>query len=145
MGGKDDYRAMKDNYDNLQIEYSTLKLDHDELQRKYEDLVLEHATLKNDYTENVIIQSMNDMKDKYERLLQTTVPNHKYNLLYEKYVKIIKYFTTCSILLEHVHKLIRQVERSIYTLETKTVVHKIETEINITRDVLEDCLDSLKI
>lgn len=140
-----DYRKIKDDYDNLQIEYTTLKLDRDNLKEKYDTLVLQHESLRKEYSENVIIESMNDMKDKYDRLLQTTVPNHKYNLLYDKYVKTIKYITTSSVLLEHVHKLIRQVERSIYTIDTKSNIHKIESEISITRDVLDDCLDSLKI
>lgn len=139
-----DYRKIKDEYDNLQIEYATLKVDQDKLKRKYDALVLEHETLKHDYSENVIIQSMNDMKDKYERLLQTSVPNHKYSLLYEKYIRMVKYMTTSSVLLDHTYKLVRQVERLVYTNDIKSTVNKIENEINITRDILEDCLDSIK-
>lgn len=140
-----DYKNIKDDYDNLQIEYSTLKLDREELKKKYDTLVLEHETLKTDYSENVIIESMNDMKNKYERLLQTSVPNHKYTLLYEKYIKMVKYMTTSSVLLNHTYKTLRQAERYFYTHDTKQTINKIESEINITRDLLEDCLDSIKI
>jgi hypothetical protein len=140
-----DYRKLKDECDNLQIEYTTLKLDRDEIKRKYDALVLEHDTLKNDYSENIIIESMNDMKDKYERLLQTTVPNHKYNLLYDKYVRMVKYITTTSVLIDHICKQFRQLERSVYSIDAKQIVHKIDSELSISKDVLEDCLDSIKI
>jgi predicted nuclease with TOPRIM domain len=139
-----DYKKIKDDYDNLQIEYSTLTLDREELKKKYDELVSKHETLKTEYTENVIIESMNDMKNKYERLLQTSVPNHKYTLLYEKYVRMVKYMTTSSVLLDHTYKLVRQVERLVYTNDIKSIVNKIENEINITRDILEDCLESIK-
>ena len=139
-----DYKKIKDDYDNLQIEYSTLTLDREELKKKYDELVLQHETLKTEYSENVIIESMNDMKNKYERLLQTSVPNHKYTLLYEKYIRMVKYMTTSSVLLDHTYKLVRQVERLVYTNDIKSIVNKIENEINITRDILEDCLESIK-
>lgn len=139
-----DYKKIKDDYDNLQIEYSTLTLDREELKKKYDELVLKHETLKTEYSENVIIESMNDMKNKYEKLLQTSVPNHKYTLLYEKYIRMVKYMTTSSVLLDHTYKLVRQVERLVYTHDIKSTVNKIENEINITRDILEDCLESIK-
>ena len=142
-----DYKKVKDDYDNLQIEYSTLKIDSDELKKKYDKLMVEYECLKTDYSENHIIQSMNDMKDKYDRLLQTTIPSYKYNLLYEKYLNTVKYITTSSILLDYVYKQIRHLERerTFYSFEAKQCINKIESEINITRDVLEDCLDNIKL
>jgi hypothetical protein len=134
-------KKIKDDYDNLKIEYSTLKLDRDELKKEYDTLVSEHETLKTDYSENIIIQSMNDMKIKYERLLQTSVPNHKYTLLYEKYIKMVKYITTSSVLLDRTSILVHQLDKYIYTNDTRQTINKIESEINITRDILEDCLE----
>jgi len=139
-----DYKKIKDDYDNLQVEYSALKIVRDELKKEYDTLVSEHETLKTDYSENVIIQSMNDMKIKYERLLQTSVPNHKYTLLYEKYVKMVKYITTSSVLLDRTSILVHQVDKYIYTNDTRQTINKIESGINITRDILEDCIENIK-
>lgn len=42
-----------------------LQIKYNELLLKYDTLVNEHKNLQNDYSENIIIQSMNDMKDIY--------------------------------------------------------------------------------
>ena len=129
-------------YDILQIEYTTLKKSFDELKLNYDTLSKEHERLVSDYRENIIVQSMNDMKERYDRLLQTTVPNHKYNLLLEKYNKMVKYFTTCSVLTDHIYKMIKQTERLTFSNDIKQNLYKIEMEINLTKDILEDSLDS---
>ena len=80
-------------YENLKTQYENLMADYDILKRDYQNLQSEHGKLKTEFSENIIIQSMNEMKERYERLVQSSVPNHKYNLLYERYTKIVKYFT----------------------------------------------------
>ena len=128
-------------YDILQIEYTTLKKSLDELKLKHDKLSNEHDALKNDYRENTIVQSMNEMKERYDRLLQTTVSNHKYNILYEKYTKMIRYFTTCSVLIDHIYKLVKQTERITYNSDIKQLLYKIVSGVNITKDIMEDSLE----
>lgn len=53
---------------------------------KYSELLKEHDKLKHDYSENVIIQSMNSMKEVYdEKVYEFDLLNEKYNLLNETY------------------------------------------------------------
>ena len=52
----------------------------DELYKtKYEELLKEHNKLKHEFSENIIIQSMNSMKEVYDEKV------NEYNLLNEKY------------------------------------------------------------
>ena len=53
---------------------------------KYEELLKEHLKLKHDFSENVIIQSMNSMKDVYnEKINELDKINVNYELLNQKY------------------------------------------------------------
>lgn len=124
--------------EDIQKKYDILNKRYEVLKQEYDNLVKSHDQLKNDYAENTIIQSMNEMKDRYNRLLQTSVPNHKYELINNKYTKMLKYENACSVVLEHVSKLILQVTNNVYSMDTKKLLNKIESEINITRDLLDD-------
>ena len=128
-------------YGSLHEKYSTLKADHAKLKADHETLKTEHATLKTEYSENVIIQSMNDMKQRYDRLMQSTVPKHKYTLVYDKYSRMVKYFSACSILIEHILKTITKLNRTLYNQDTKHIINKIESELITTRDILEESID----
>lgn len=132
-------------YENLKTQYENLMADYDILKRDYQNLQSEHGKLKTEFSENIIIQSMNEMKERYERLVQSSVPNHKYNLLYERYTKIVKYFTTCSVLLDYVYKQVRHMDRSVYNSEMKQTLHKIENDITTTKNILEEGLDSIRL
>jgi hypothetical protein len=131
--------------DKLQEQNENLKEKYDELKIKYDELKEKHETLQNEYSENVIIQSMNEMKDRYERLVQSSIPNYKYNLLYERYTKIIKCFTACSVLLDYIYKQVKQVDRVVHNTETKQGLHKIEMDLTTTKNILEESLESIKL
>jgi hypothetical protein len=120
------YRELSEKYTLLQNEHDQLKRDHDQL--------------KHDYSENTIIQSMNDMKTKYDRLVQTSVPTHKYNLLSNKYSRMLKYTSACSVILEHLSKLTRQALNIIYSTDGRSIVSKIDNELHMTRDLIEDSI-----
>jgi len=120
---KEEYTSLQEEYSKLKTEYTTLKV--------------EHTTLKTEYSENIIIESMNDMKQRYDRLMQSTVPKHKYTLIYDKYSRLIRYFSGCSVLIDHVLKTIKKLNRTLYNQDIK----QIEMELITTRDILEESID----
>lgn len=113
------------------------------LKKQYDELLSEHDKLKKEYSENIIIESMQDMKQRYERLLQTTIPEHRYNILYEKYTKLIKYFTTTIVLLDHINKSVKEFDKYIYTIENKRHLTKILNEVSITKSILEESIEDI--
>lgn len=61
----------------------------DSYKTKYFELLEEHNKLKNEYSENVIIQSMNSMKEVYEEKVdEFNSLNKKYNLLNDCYTDV---------------------------------------------------------
>jgi CO dehydrogenase/acetyl-CoA synthase delta subunit len=127
-----EFEEFKEDYKNMSIE----KIKYDELKIEYDELKIEYDNLKTEYSENVIIQSMNDMKSRYERLIESTVPKYKYNMLLEKYNYLIKYFTAATVLLEHVNKNIKKIDKASYTQDK--LLKQIEMEIQTTKSILED-------
>jgi len=127
----------------IHIDSEDLEIGYDELKKKYKKLQNDYVKLQTEYSENVIIQSMNDMKIRYERLIATTVPNYKYTILLEKYNRLIKYFTTCTVLLEHIDKTIRNTDKMHFLQDIKVIVKQIEMEVYTTKTILEEGLSSL--
>lgn len=83
---------------------------------KYSELLKEHNKLKHEYSENVIIQSMNSMKEVYnEKVYDFDLLNEKYNLLNETYGDL-KNFTSK---LESVHS---ELEKSQEYLSKRTLL-----------------------
>lgn len=121
----------KDHHVKLQNDHVKLQKDYDELKNRFDKLTLE-------YSENVIIQSMNDMKEKYNRLLQTTVPSHKYNVTYDKYIKIVRNFSGCSVLIDHICKVMKTSDKTYYSSDVKQLLYKIDNELIVIKDILED-------
>lgn len=68
------------------------------LVKKYEDLIIEHNKLKHDFSENVIIQSMGDMKDINDKL---TVKLDKLNDIIDK---IFNYNSSVEVMLNTISK-----------------------------------------
>jgi hypothetical protein len=114
-----------DNYQDLENKYS-------DLEKKYNDLEKNHEQLKHEYTENVIVQSMNDMKQKYEQLQKSTVPLYKYQLINEKYKTFVKNFSGCVVLTEHIIKVLRR----------DRLNSKAESELITLKEILEDTLST---
>jgi hypothetical protein len=110
---------------------------------KYSELLKEHEKLKHDYSENVIIQSMNSMKEIYnERVYEYDLLNEKYNEMCDQLDKLKKseeYLLKRKRLLE---ENIRAVIIMLYTLkENKTNYIDLKSKIQFIEDILYNVLN----
>jgi sugar-specific transcriptional regulator TrmB len=118
-------------YDQLQSKFDQLKSDHEKLQSKFDQL-------QSDYSENTIIQSMNEMKLRYEKLTQTTVPNFKYKLLSEKYISLVKRSCASCVFIDHILQALEEID--IIRQNDKNEMTKIKFQLVNIREILEDDL-----
>ena len=135
--------------EKLKKEIEEFKLHNLDLQKQvvskndqYDCLEEEFLSLQNNYSENIIIQSMNEMKTRYDTMIKMTVPIHKYKSLNEKYEKLVKNYSGCSVLIEHIIKLMRSIEREIPYLRTdkKNILLKAELELMTVKEILGDSI-----
>jgi hypothetical protein len=120
-------------------EYNDLYENFIKLENKHNELITEHSNLVEEFRENVIIQSMQDMKERYERMLRTTVPKIKYDILTDKYLKILKIFSGCTVLLDHTTGLLHKAE-NVYSTEFKNYLKKIQIDVSLVKEILEDSI-----
>lgn len=125
--------------DNEYVDYETLQRNYESLKNDYKSLKNDYDRLQNEYSENIIIQSMNEMKERYTRLLQTTVPNFKYKLLCEKYVMLVKQSSACCVFIDYAVKLLKHIE--MIRPNDKNQMLKIEMQLLSIKDLLEDELN----
>lgn len=121
----DDYQALSEKFQKLSEDHRRLSEDHQEL-------------LTN-YSENMIIQSMNDMKAKYDLLMKSSVSSHRYNLLQEKFTRLIKGFSGCSVLIEHTIKVLKEA-KNVNIIDKKNLISKAELELITIKEILEDSI-----
>ena len=133
------YEALKKQYDALEKQYATLDNDVEKMRNEHEILQKEYDSLQTNYSENIIIQSMQEMKERYDKMLKSTVPIHKYDILYEKYKKLVKNFSGCTIILEYVIKTLKQLNRTLFT-ESKNILFKAELQLEMVKEILEDSI-----
>lgn len=129
----------------------------DSYKTKYFELLEEHKKLKNEYSENVIIQSMNSMKEVYEEKVdEYNSLNKKYNLLNDCYtdtkellVKFEKMYTDLEKCEDYVSKRklllednIRAVLIMLHTLKNsrRTYGDEVKNKIQFIEDVLYNAL-----
>ena len=136
---RSDSEEMRTEYNNLRGDYGKLQKDYGDLQEELTKLEEEHAKLKHDYSENVIIQSMNDMKERYEEMIQNTVSKGRYIELNEKYKALTKKATTASVLATHVHKLLKSSEEHMENAG-KNFIYRAELELSLIRELIEESL-----
>lgn len=90
---------------------------------KYDDLLKEHNKLKHDYSENVVIQSMNSMKEVYDKkVYEYDLLNEQYNFLNETYndsKEIYNELRNFTNKLENAHS---QLEKSQEYLSKRTLL-----------------------
>jgi hypothetical protein len=98
--------------------------------RKYKDLKLE-------YSENTVIQSMNDMKERYEQLQRETVSLYRFNELQQKYKKQSKVINAVLVILENTSKRLRNLDSFLHTDRQKEV-YRCEIELLIINELLEE-------
>lgn len=122
----------------LQKSLNTLKEQYSSLNEQYNCLEMEFINLKKEYSENIIIQSMNEMKTRYDIMIKTTVPCYKYKLLDDKYNKLVKNYSGCSVLIDYIIKLIHKSEKDI--VNRKDILLKAELELITIKEILEESI-----
>ena len=125
--------------DFIQEDNDQLQQDNYKLQKEYDKLQEEYDKLLNDYSENVIIQSMNDMKQKYDTLLRSTVSLYKHQILQDKFTNLIRSFSGCSVLIDHTIKVLKQTKNA-NLLDKKNLISKAELELITIKEILEDSI-----
>lgn len=120
-------------------EIEIIQEDYDKLQEEYNKLQQEYDKLLNDYSENIIIQSMNDMKQKYDTLLRSTVSLYKHQILQDKFTNLIRSFSGCSVLIDHAIKVLKQTKNA-NLLDKKNLISKAELELITIKEILEDSI-----
>jgi hypothetical protein len=122
----------------LKRENEKLQKSLNSLKEQYNCLETEFVNLQTEYSENIIIQSMNEMKTRYDIMIKTTVPSYKFTLLNEKYNKLVKNYSGCSVLVDYIIKLIQKSERDI--VNRKDILLKAELELITIKEILEDSI-----
>ena len=122
----------------LKRENEKLQKSLNSLKEQYNCLETEFVNLQTEYSENIIIQSMNEMKTRYDIMIKTTVPSYKFTLLNEKYNKLVKNYSGCSVLVYYIIKLIQKSERDI--VNRKDILLKAELELITIKEILEDSI-----
>ncbi len=124
---------MSDNND----EYEKLKNEHMKLKDEYEVLLEKYKKLENDYSENVIIQSMQEMKERYDRLVEYSVPLSKYSSILDKYTYMCNNLIGVNVIIEHIIKCFSNYDR-LYSTELKVLIKKVMVEIELIQDIICD-------
>ncbi|NDC95953.1 hypothetical protein EB118_21455 [bacterium] len=128
-------KAME-NYTELNNKYTELNNKYTELNNKYTELQKEHTNLQHNYSENTIIQSMNDMKKRYDDLVSQTVPLYRYEHSQKSLKHIQKKCSAINYFLEHVLKQLKKLD-SFLPPNNENNLYKIQFEIITIMDMLE--------
>ena len=107
------------------------------LRSEYNDLIDAYDKLKLEYNENTVIESMNDMRDRYNALVESTVSLNKYNKLTDKYNKTMRTIASIPVFLEYILILFKDLEGRLM-FEDKKELYKAETQIIIIKEIIED-------
>lgn len=121
-------------------EFLQLKREYSKLLEKFQELQVEHDDLQMEYQENTIIQSMNDMKERYEQLMTSTVSLFKFNLLEKKFNELYRMASAGSVIIEHVKKQLTDLSGRMYSTSLTTDVLKVESHLNLLQEIMDECL-----
>jgi|UniRef100_A0A6C0DUN8 hypothetical protein len=114
----------------LQLQIIALKKEKEEIENNYKEL-------QREYSENIIIQSMNEMKERYEQLMLDTVSKYRYENLLQKYNCYSKKINAVNVLLHHIMKQLKVIEHHAldgYEMD----VYRIKFELLSIKEILED-------
>lgn len=115
--------------------------DYNALLKKYNTLYQQYQDLKIEYSENVIIQSMNDMKKKYEDMLESTVPKYKYDLLVEQKKKMFESVIGSCVIVDYLKRELKKIETESL-IDRSNRLFKIQLELFMLKDILKDGISS---
>ena len=118
-------------------EYNKLFERYTQLKNQYTQLEDQYTQLEKQYSENTIIQSMNDMKLRYEELVANTVSFGTYEKTSEKYEKLRRVVSSSEILIEHITNVIKKLENQT-TEECRTKLYKAQIELLILKEILQE-------
>jgi uncharacterized membrane protein YgaE (UPF0421/DUF939 family) len=117
--------------------------DYKKLEMDYQNLQNEFDKLQKDFSENVIIQSMEDMKNQYNSLEKTldfykksTVPIIRYSKIEERYNNLIEVLTCIGVLVRHSNNTIEKIKID------KKHITKLEMEYIVLNDIIVDNLNT---
>lgn len=114
-------------------EFLDLQKKYDQLELKYNELENEHNLLKHETSENVIIESMNEMKKRYDVMIRNTVSMHKHETLIEKYKDLKKTLIGVEMMIKRILQILRKIN-----IDSDGHIFKIEVELNILKEILEE-------
>lgn len=116
--------------------------DVETLKKDYENLLVEFNKMKLEYSENTIIQSMNDMKDRYNELVSNTVSLYKYKTLETKYNNLYKGCYSSLAIVGHIKKLLGNIERRYIYDPTKSI-DRANNDLDTMLEILEDSMTDI--
>jgi 3-polyprenyl-4-hydroxybenzoate decarboxylase len=114
--------------------YEQLCIDHKKLVETYKQLRIEHKKLLEDYSENTIIQSMNEMKERYEELVSNTISLYTHNDLKDKFTSLSKYTIHACVVLEQA---LKSLDR-LTTSSNNVHMYKIEVMLKNLKNLLDN-------
>jgi uncharacterized coiled-coil DUF342 family protein len=126
-----------DKYSKLNEQYKVLDQQYKVLNEEYKVLNEEYERLKEETSENTVIQSMNDMKEQYDRVVHNTVSLIRFKSLEGRHETLSKTCEAAILILEHNRKMISKINK--YNYDDK-IARKAEMETIVIRDLLQDAL-----
>lgn len=130
---KKEHVEIKKEYDKLKKEYEKLKRDHVEIKKEHEDL-------KYDYSENTIIQSMNDMKEKYDELVSKSIPIYRYDYLKKTHDDLKQKASAVMVLIDYLIMAIGKIESRFTIYDGSIDTEKLEYQLSVMKILLEGSL-----
>lgn len=109
-------------------------METDEILVKYKELLSKYDKLVEECKDNVVMESMNEMKTKYDNMLKNTVPTYKYNALTKKYEVAYTTLISCGVIIDHVSKAIKGLE----TRYDKSKILQAQLELVMLRDIIDE-------
>ena len=129
-------------------EYQIYFLFISKMKKTYEELVCENNRLrkelddlKYEYQENTIVQSMNDMKRRYDKLLDTTVPIEEYKRVESRNVSNENKLIAARVFIDKIVNDLRIYEqehmRTEMDIYNNYKIYRIQLKLIFLKDVLE--------
>jgi hypothetical protein len=109
-------------------------MEEDEILQKYNELLNKYEKLVEECKDNVVLESMNEMKTKYDNMLKNTVPTYKYNALTKKYEVAYTTLISCGVIIDHVSKVIKGLDNRY----DRSKVLQAQLELVMLRDIIDE-------
>jgi hypothetical protein len=113
-----------------------MTLEYKKLREDYDKLLKDYTALQHECTENTVLESMNDMRDRYNHMLQTTVSIHKYNDVEEQCNKLVEGTIAIKVLTEQISKHMINLESKI-VFDSQKLMKKAQVELVIIKDIID--------